>query len=1054
MTQPIHRVKRYAHPRYRYVVRAKINGKWRRRYFESEGEAEAYAAAENAKQTLPVDPPPLERARSRTPLSASDAERLVASVPEWHHRFEIVPGIVTPGTYNPAFLLEKMALAPNLAGRRVLDIGASDGYFSLELRRRGAEVVAVDYRPKELHGFAVMERLSGLRFDYQQTNVYDITPEHFGRFDIVLFLGVLYHLPDMLRALAAVRSVCSGVLFIESQCALDVSPGLSAARYYPGSTLNNDFTNFWAPNHACFRDLLNDAAFDVHREETWGERYFAACSINEEPSRRQKLQVAYGLFDAAAEARKQSDQLNRDIPARAAAPIRETVAPAQARAAVTLPIQLFADRGDGFDESSALTASIVSGSRETIAFLGVDSLQPAPHTRLRIDPLNLPGLVYIDSIKLVRQRDEAVLYSAEAAADFLHVETSGGLKLKTHTGLLLLAIHADLQLYLPPIDLPPGDAYRMEITLEVEAISSAMIQRHSRALTGLFASFEKTEIELESCARRADAADARAVEATRAAAEWEKAFSQAHSALQASQAELGRLQYHREIKDREVQQLEVRLADTTDQLMRVTAERERDRQQHEADAQRWSSESAELKAHREADAEKIAALDEEVARARRFVEKSREKFAELLGELRQTHAKNAEYQRQAERDAEQLTRVRDTISLHTAVRREVEVARDAAAARLDRIARELSACAKTAASGMTTDAPLIRSIAADIHRVERASFGWKLAEQLGVSHAAKAGPLDGPAERKATALRLRRELRRVSREDASDSDTPEALARHISTLCRLQAETTQLVSAMNLKAAKAGDIDSAKRPRRSNLASGGSATRWRALVNEGWYFANYTDVAAQGADAVVHYSMWGAREGRNPNPLFFTKWYREQYTDVAADGMNPLQHYVEFGAAEGRNPNYLFSTRWYVDRNPDAVADGMNPLQHYILFGAQAGRDPHPLFDTTWYREQYPESNDLNPLQHYLQVGRRHHCSPHPLFDAKFYAAKYPNLAGDELDPLEHYLSAGGADGRDPHPDFDTNWYLEQAPDARAAGVTPLEHYLEVGSKRGIRPYR
>jgi 2-polyprenyl-3-methyl-5-hydroxy-6-metoxy-1,4-benzoquinol methylase len=56
----------------------------------------------------------------------------------------------------PGFLLEKMQLAPNLSGTRALDIGPSDGFFSMHLRRRGAEVVAIDYRPKELHGFGVM----------------------------------------------------------------------------------------------------------------------------------------------------------------------------------------------------------------------------------------------------------------------------------------------------------------------------------------------------------------------------------------------------------------------------------------------------------------------------------------------------------------------------------------------------------------------------------------------------------------------------------------------------------------------------------------------------------------------------------------------------------------------------------------------------------------------------------------------------------------------------------------------------------------------------------
>ena|SRR5688572_9354533 len=110
-------------------------------------------------------------------VTGEEARALVASVPAWHHRFEIAPGVITPGTYDPNFLLDKLALPKDLTGRRVLDIGPSDGFFSLNLRQRGAQVVAVDYRPKEMHGFGVMERISGLDFDYRQGNLYDITPE-------------------------------------------------------------------------------------------------------------------------------------------------------------------------------------------------------------------------------------------------------------------------------------------------------------------------------------------------------------------------------------------------------------------------------------------------------------------------------------------------------------------------------------------------------------------------------------------------------------------------------------------------------------------------------------------------------------------------------------------------------------------------------------------------------------------------------------------------------------------------------------------------------------
>jgi len=71
-----------------------------------------------------------------------------------------------------------------------------------------------------------------------------LLPNRLGSSISFLYWMVLYHLPDMMRALAIVRSVCSGALFIESHYARDVAPEVSAARYYRDRTLNNDLTNF------------------------------------------------------------------------------------------------------------------------------------------------------------------------------------------------------------------------------------------------------------------------------------------------------------------------------------------------------------------------------------------------------------------------------------------------------------------------------------------------------------------------------------------------------------------------------------------------------------------------------------------------------------------------------------------------------------------------------------------------------------------------------------------------------------------------------------------
>lgn len=1021
MAEPLYRVKRYRHTKYQFVVRAKTDGKWRRRYFETEAEAQAFAASENAKvggggnHAARGLADGAAVASSGHPVAHEDVDRLIASVPGWHHRFEIVPGIVTPGSYDPEFLLEKLSLPDDLSGRRVLDIGASDGYFSLQLRRRGAEVVVVDYRPKELHGFGVMERLTGLRFEYHQANVYEITRERFGTFDVVLFLGLLYHLPDLLKALAIVRSVCSDTMFIESHCAVDLTTAQSAARYNPGSSLNNDFTNFWSPNFSCFRDILHDAAFDVSRQETWGERYFADCRINDEPSRAQKLRVAYGLFDLEAEARKRSDErLARKNEADGSQP-----AAAPETAVRTPVIQLFANTGGGFDEAAALSAPLSPGRRETILFEQVERLAPSAGSRLRIDPVNEPGMVYIESVRLVRTRDGAVLYAAETPEDFQQVDVDGFLKHETHTGLLLLAFHADPQIYLPPIDFPADEGYALEIVLEAYPMPASIAQRQKRSLLGVSASLETAERERQELA----AVRAQLTEARLAAASWEKAFTDTESTLRATHLELGRVNYHREINDRRLEELHAALADREAQLDEARAERKR-----------AASAISELRARSEADAERIQLLQSDAEEFQRFVEKSRTKFSELLSDLRDTHRLNSEYEAQAERDAEHVGRLRDTLAIQTSLRGHLEQCRDRVEQRLDETGRELSWLAQMVSAAPARRAPLVRGIIRDLDATAARS-PWPGAGQR--------------ARRDLLARELRQRLTRIIKTLAARRDSPEQVAAHLASLGALHRDALRLIEATSADAEQSRSPGVEIEPGRDRSADG---RRWRGLIDDAWYLSNYVDVAAAGADPAKHYFSLGAAEGRNPNPLFHTASYLAEYKDVAVSRTNPLVHYVEFGAAEGRKPNFLFDTRWYLRENPDVAASGLNPLQHYILIGAAKGRDPHPLFNTSWYVSRYPESAGWNALQHYLEVGWRHRCSPHPLFDARFYSAKYPDDVRRGCDALQHYLAARGAQRRDPHPDFNTDAYLKQLPDGLDPELTPLEHYVLFGAPRGMRP--
>lgn len=224
-------------------------------------------------------------------MNQAEVEKLVASHKHWHHKFEIFPNVVTPGSYNPKFLLEKLGLPENLSGKKVLDIGACDGYYSAELYLRGAIVTALDYRPKTASGFAIMEQVKGVKIPHVVSSVYDINSD-LGEFDIVLFLGVIYHLPDLLSALWKIRKVCKGTLFVESYVE-DFGGGPPMARYYEASTLYGDATNFWAPNLACMESILRDCGFTIKRTHTWGDRAMVEAEANGTDT---KMKMAYSTF--------------------------------------------------------------------------------------------------------------------------------------------------------------------------------------------------------------------------------------------------------------------------------------------------------------------------------------------------------------------------------------------------------------------------------------------------------------------------------------------------------------------------------------------------------------------------------------------------------------------------------------------------------------------------------------------------------------------------------------------------------------------------------------
>jgi tRNA (mo5U34)-methyltransferase len=204
----------------------------------------------------------------------------------WYHTIDLGNGVVTKGADDTPQRLRRLSLPESLKGQTVLDIGAWDGFFSFECERRGAaRVVATDsyswhgggWGSKQ--GFHLAREILGSRVEDVDVDVMDLSPNRLGQFDVVLFLGVLYHLRHPLLALEHVAAVTRHLLILETVVDL-VGMARPAAAFYPGRELNNDPTNWWGPNVPALIGMLESVGFanagEVHGPPGAGYRALRA----------------------------------------------------------------------------------------------------------------------------------------------------------------------------------------------------------------------------------------------------------------------------------------------------------------------------------------------------------------------------------------------------------------------------------------------------------------------------------------------------------------------------------------------------------------------------------------------------------------------------------------------------------------------------------------------------------------------------------------------------------------------------------------------------------
>jgi tRNA (mo5U34)-methyltransferase len=192
----------------------------------------------------------------------------VNSLP-WFHSIQLGEGVITPGVKSADVLRceADVAFKRLEPGMTVIDIGAWDGFFSFEAKKRGASrVLATDHFSWVGGGwgtkrsFDLAKKVLELEIDERVIDPLEICSDTVEPFDCILFLGVLYHLKHPLYVLERISQIATHHLVMETQLDFtDISR--PAVAFYPGAELANDSTNWWGPNVPAAIGMLKTAGF-------------------------------------------------------------------------------------------------------------------------------------------------------------------------------------------------------------------------------------------------------------------------------------------------------------------------------------------------------------------------------------------------------------------------------------------------------------------------------------------------------------------------------------------------------------------------------------------------------------------------------------------------------------------------------------------------------------------------------------------------------------------------------------------------------------------------
>jgi tRNA (mo5U34)-methyltransferase len=208
-----------------------------------------------------MQPSPVRPSRRGSDFSQELARR------GWYHSFDLPDGTHLEGWISLDVLRWRYGLFPipaDLGGKRLLDIGAWEGWFSFEAERRGAQVTAIDC--VEVPQFLEIRRKLSSRADYRVLDFYELPQAGLGSFDYVFFLGVLYHLKHPLLALEIVCGLTTDTAIVESFVTdgdtwREHTGDVPSMEFYETDELGNQLDNWIGPSVSCLLAMCRAAGF-------------------------------------------------------------------------------------------------------------------------------------------------------------------------------------------------------------------------------------------------------------------------------------------------------------------------------------------------------------------------------------------------------------------------------------------------------------------------------------------------------------------------------------------------------------------------------------------------------------------------------------------------------------------------------------------------------------------------------------------------------------------------------------------------------------------------